>query len=482
MQKRYVLPLVIFMLISITQVANANIFLNDNEVYLHCNDNEIYNIGESRNHTYVCDDTDAQAYEGGDSDGGFNDGGEVEIDAPGDYDKIKVDDGNYVQDSEATEGDYQYHRFDFTIAEDTSTITRIYIIWRGYGSREASGTRDNSFWVKIEGIWTKITEGSNGLVIETMGYDSWGQSYSISDVISGGHIHFATQSNKDTESTPGGVEKSVLRSYYVEVIISYTTPISMEFEHIVVADDYVQFNTTTFKCDFDTSVNITLSFLNVIWPYGNLTILSFNYTQGQGNSLHEFNITGFQTRQAYWIYTNNTFLIENISDADEGWVNFTSDIYWGQVDIIQYEYIRFSNVTPSNESWLFFNSSGFLTNLTVNYSNFDGSVYVNGTFSWLNVTLDDWEEYDSFNITANQSVVTVVNWNFSAVQETYYWRVYAIANDTGVEHQESYVFKTFYIDTVAERSTAAMYGSFGSMILIPFVWLLGRRKKKRDME
>lgn len=257
---------------------------------------------------------------------------------------------------------------------------------------------------------------------------------------------------------------------------------TQNFDHIVIADDYIQFNTTAFKCDFDTGVNITINFLNVLVPSGNLTILSFNYTQGDGSSYHEFNISGFQTSQAYWIYTNSSFLIEVISDASVGWVNFTSDIYYGQVDIIQYAFITFSNENPTNESWLFFNTSGFLTSIDVNYSNFDGTVYVNGTFSWFNGSSGDWKQYDMFNITANQTVTSVVNVNFSSINISgWQWKVHAIANDTSVTQQEDYLSKRFYSDTNAEHNPVPLILAIGSMfsICIGLPFFMAKRKKKK---
>jgi len=99
------------------------------------------------------------------------------------------------------------------------------------------------------------------------------------------------------------------------------------------------------------------------------------------------------------------------------------------------------------------------------------------TFEWLNN--DVWEQYGYKIFTGYNTTHFAFNSDFSGAQETYYWRVNATANDSGAFYQETYWFKTFYIDTVAKRNPLAMYCAFGSFALIPFVWILGNVRRKR---
>ena len=174
----------------------------------------------STTHTYVCDDIDAQAYEGGDNDGSFADGGEVEFAAPGDYDNIKVDDSNFVVDSENTVGGYQYHRFNFTITENITYITQIDITWKGYGIGIIAGDRE-SLWVKELGAWvekdSKVTGSPPGPEKQTLtaqktsNFDEW---------IVGNALEIGAQSDIAAAGFPFPVS-SDLQSYYIEVKITY---------------------------------------------------------------------------------------------------------------------------------------------------------------------------------------------------------------------------------------------------------------------
>lgn len=167
-------------------------------------------------HTYVCDDSDAQAYEGMDADGGFNDDdGEF---AAGDYTKISVDDSNSVSDQAETVGEYQYHRFNFTIPDGISDITQIDITWRGYGGEidvfGAVQSFGHSLWVKDTGSWSEKDSGTQSsketlTIQKTSGFSDW---------ISGGYLECAVQSDYPGEGVFN--DESFLRSYYVEVNIT----------------------------------------------------------------------------------------------------------------------------------------------------------------------------------------------------------------------------------------------------------------------
>jgi len=100
-------------------------------------------------HTYVCDDTDAQGYEGHGTDGGF----ETDIaELSGtEYTAVSVDDANSATYKQNNAGRFSFHRANFTIDEAIDTITQIDITWKGYGWGSAGGSRE-SFWVSTNMI------------------------------------------------------------------------------------------------------------------------------------------------------------------------------------------------------------------------------------------------------------------------------------------------------------------------------------------
>lgn len=215
---------------------------------------------------------------------------------------------------------------------------------------------------------------------------------------------------------------------------TYKVDTTQPFNHIVVDGDFVQFNNTAFRCDFDEDVNVTLLFLNVLEPYGNLTILSFTYEQGNGVSLHDFNLSGFLTSSSYQVYTNKTLLTEVVSSGVDGWVNFTSDILFGRVDIVWYPLILFSQINgegagrgeiggdylydevPLNNSFHWFNQYGWTTGISVDYTNFnhgDVQLYENmiepfhalGAAKYSSQTFEvETESYYLVNISANMLI------------------------------------------------------------------------------
>ena len=164
-------------------------------------------------HTDSCDDTDAQGYEGSDSDGAFNnDDGEF---TAGDYADISIDDNNYVIDSTGVNREYQYHRFDFTIGEAVGDITKIDVTWKGRGYRNVPliPAYGHSLWVKDTGSWAEKDSGTSGsketlTIQKTNNFDDW---------ISDGHIHVGAQ--PDYTTVEGHI--STLLSYYVEVVVTY---------------------------------------------------------------------------------------------------------------------------------------------------------------------------------------------------------------------------------------------------------------------
>ena len=171
--------------------------------------------GGPQNHIYIVDDSDAQAYEGDASDGGFNDGSENEFTA-GEYVTISVNDSNSVSDFADTENNYQYHRFVYTIEESVDSITQVKILWKGSGS---TGMFDgHSLWVKESGAWTQKNVGWDiGPEILSVTYTS-----DFSDIIVGGVLQTGAQCEFNYDPPPPPTQTSGLYSCYAEITITYT--------------------------------------------------------------------------------------------------------------------------------------------------------------------------------------------------------------------------------------------------------------------
>ncbi len=171
----------------------------------------------SQYHVYIVNDVNAQAYEGETAtNGGFNDGSENEFTA-GDYTIISTNDSDNVYDSCSTVGKYQYHRFAFSITESVDSITRIDVVWKGYGFKPFGGGYGHSLWVKESGTWTLKDSGtSSSAEILDSSYTS-----GFSSIISSGQFIIGAQCDK---SALGGepAKTSNLFSYYAEVNVTYT--------------------------------------------------------------------------------------------------------------------------------------------------------------------------------------------------------------------------------------------------------------------
>ncbi len=174
--------------------------------------------------TYVCDGKDARAYEGADVDGGFRDLSEAEFaDAvmPTDYSLIDEDDNNYVEDINNVDANkYQYHRFDFRIDEDVSSITQIDITWKGIGRDSYPnfpGHYGHSLWVYNGASYVEQDRGESSSK-ETL-TASFSNKEEIAEMLQTNHLYLGAQS--DWSYFKG--LSSILRSYYVEVVITYTS-------------------------------------------------------------------------------------------------------------------------------------------------------------------------------------------------------------------------------------------------------------------
>ncbi len=184
------------------------------------NKERIYPLVIDDTHTYLCDNTDANGYEGVDANGNFNDN-EVEF-SEGDYNAINGDDENYVIDSASLaeyDDKYQYHRFNFTsIDEQVEDITQIDLTWKGFGGCNNSETLYGySLWVKENDTYIKASQGTNNSKDNlTARYTS-----NFSDIIHNGDVLCAAQSDYAVNSSESITSK--LSSYYIELKITYTT-------------------------------------------------------------------------------------------------------------------------------------------------------------------------------------------------------------------------------------------------------------------
>jgi len=165
--------------------------------------------------TYVCNDVDAQGYFGTAGDGQFDN--DIDEFTSTDYNNIDGDDDLYVQDF-ASSDNYPYHHFDFTIDEAIGDITQIDITWKGMGwaaPQTGENTYGHSLWVKESGIWIEKDSGTSSSK-ETLTAQ---KTSNFPDWVSSGHLHCAAQADYRTYF-PGWVAQ--IRSYYVEVVVTYT--------------------------------------------------------------------------------------------------------------------------------------------------------------------------------------------------------------------------------------------------------------------
>ena len=64
---------------------------------------------------------------------------------PTQYGYIKTDNGVYQSDVTTTDGNYAAHRFNFSITESPSSITKINVTWNGKGWHDSGGTANGTY-------------------------------------------------------------------------------------------------------------------------------------------------------------------------------------------------------------------------------------------------------------------------------------------------------------------------------------------------
>lgn len=110
------------------------------------------------------------------------------------------------------------------------------------------------------------------------------------------------------------------------------------FEHIIINNNYVQFNTTGFHIDAPNNINISLEFLNHSNTGVDGEVLRFDANTSSGTVW--FNISGFKKFIFnYSIYRNSTLIDNQTANAtgflsfnESGWSNYTfrvdlNDVY-----------------------------------------------------------------------------------------------------------------------------------------------------------
>ena len=222
-------------------------------------------------HTYICDDIDAQAYKGGTIDIGLFNNDDSEF-TQYNYTSIKTDDKRYVSDFqqptfENPEDLYQYHRFDFPIIEELSSIIKIEINWKGDGGGK-SLYRDPevnylgcSFWVKENHFYEKKINNTKSQKTEESTFETFTIEYKsdFEKILKKGHIYCAAQS--DIKPDVIHTLYSYLNSQYVEIVVTYETTFYPQL--IITAPSTVEegelFN-LEIKSDGNPIENVTIIF------------------------------------------------------------------------------------------------------------------------------------------------------------------------------------------------------------------------------
>ena len=184
-----------------------------------------------------------KAYEGSDAGKGFND--DSQPFSILDRANVSSDDESYVGDLDywgENEDEYQYHRFEFVIADNVSYITQIDITWKGYGGGSETGGGEqtggktgggggtsfgmyadyqiyygHSLWLKNQSVYTKMDEGTiQGKQTLTAQITD-----GFSNIIDDGKLYFAARSDHAVDTF--SQRNSFIFSFYAEVKVTYTT-------------------------------------------------------------------------------------------------------------------------------------------------------------------------------------------------------------------------------------------------------------------
>ena len=134
-----------------------------------------------------------------------------------DYNKIKTDNEDYKQSDSATNGYYAAHRFNFSISESPSSITKINVTWNGKGWHEFVQSSDGAnlyIWNFTLGEYELLHEGASTEDEVTLTGE---KTSSIGNYINGGNVTvLVVQKSEDTRRKHSHIETDYVRVAIVD--------------------------------------------------------------------------------------------------------------------------------------------------------------------------------------------------------------------------------------------------------------------------
>ncbi|RZN36787.1 MAG: hypothetical protein EF813_06410 [Methanosarcinales archaeon] len=135
--------------------------------------------------------------------------------AIGSYSNIRVDDGTYETYVTSTNGKYAAHRFNFSIDNEESWITKINVTWNGKGYRGAVGGDDGGTTLYI---W-------NGTAYEELANNSVGTDATLTGEKTSGINSYTNSGNvtvlvKQKSADAGAREHSHIETDYVKLVVT----------------------------------------------------------------------------------------------------------------------------------------------------------------------------------------------------------------------------------------------------------------------
>jgi len=141
---------------------------------------------------------------------------------PDEYAKIKVDDEDPKYDYTNGNGNYSAHRFNFSISENTSKITKINVTWNGKGWHDRVPPNDNGSTLYI---WNFSSASYDQLATTTSGDEvtlTGEKTTSISSYINAGNMTILVKQNTAQEKVGQKTYYSHIETDYVRVVICAT--------------------------------------------------------------------------------------------------------------------------------------------------------------------------------------------------------------------------------------------------------------------
>jgi len=140
---------------------------------------------------------------------------------PSEYDKIKVDKGEFKEDVTDANDNYAAHRFNFTILESTSDISKINVTWNGKGWHDTAGNNGTDLYIynyTAGSYGSALVSTDSGAEVTLTGEKTSG----ISNYINAGNVTIlAKQKGAELFDEDAEVWKhSHIETDYVEVLIT----------------------------------------------------------------------------------------------------------------------------------------------------------------------------------------------------------------------------------------------------------------------